>query len=225
MARARRIPATARASVKVARTPSGPATWTMVARVGEFADALAAAAAGRAKRLAVADDADFGDAPLARQRHGGDRARLGADALGIGGVLDIAAGIDRAAGRAQRGADLEARIGRVGVRLRGLGRGEQLGQRGSALFDIGNPRRPRRDRLADEAGEQHDGQDIGQRLDRLHRDRADRPAARRPAGGSPSASRKPNSRQVASAGQGRHLAKTSAASAMKPLPALMCGWK
>ena len=35
------------------------------------------------------------------------------------------------------------------------------------------------------------------------------------------ASSAPKSRQAPSAGQGRHLAKISAASAMKPLPAVM----
>ncbi len=41
----------------------------------------------------------------------------------------------------------------------------------------------------------------------------------------PTASRKPNSRQAQSAGQGRHLAKISAASAMKPLPAVISRMK
>src|SRR5271166_5190279 len=69
-------------------------------RVGEFTDPLAAAAARGGEVFAVADDADFGDAALAGLSHGGDCARLGADAFRIGGVLDISARIDRAASRA-----------------------------------------------------------------------------------------------------------------------------
>jgi hypothetical protein len=41
----------------------------------------------------------------------------------------------------------------------------------------------------------------------------------------PIASSAPNSRQAPSAGQGRHLAKISAASAMKPLPAVISRMK
>ncbi len=65
--------------------------WIGVGRVGEFADALATAAAGRAEPLAVADDENFRDAALARERHRGDRAVFSAAALRIGGVLDVAA--------------------------------------------------------------------------------------------------------------------------------------
>ena len=61
-------------------------------RVGEFANALTAAAAGRAERLAVADDEDVDDAPLAGERHRADRVRFRAGAFGVGGVLDVAAG-------------------------------------------------------------------------------------------------------------------------------------
>ena len=67
--------------MKLRRTPSGPAICTARRSVGEFADALAAAAAGRAERLAVADDQDLGDPPLAGERHCGDRAGFGAGAL------------------------------------------------------------------------------------------------------------------------------------------------
>ena len=98
--------------------------------VGELADALPAAAAGRAQGLAIADDEDFGDPPLAGERHRRDRAGFGAGPLRIGGVLDVAAGKDRAAFRAQRRADTEMRIGRIGVGLRGFRRCEQFVQRG-----------------------------------------------------------------------------------------------
>ena len=82
--------------MNLARTPSGPATWTTVS-ASEFTDPLAAAAARGGEVFAVADDADFGDAALAGLSHGGDCARLGADSVRIGGVLDISARIDRAA--------------------------------------------------------------------------------------------------------------------------------
>jgi len=95
------------------------------AGVGEFANALAAAAAWRAQVLAVADDDDVDDAPLAGQRHRGDRAGLGARALRIGGVLDVAAGVDRAARSADRRADEKVRVRRVSAFARRLGRGEQ----------------------------------------------------------------------------------------------------
>ena len=61
-------------------------------RVGEFANALAAAAAGRAEGLAVADDADLGDPPLARVRSWRRWRSSRRTAFGIGGVLDVAAG-------------------------------------------------------------------------------------------------------------------------------------
>src|ERR1700722_16292298 len=60
-------------------------------RVGEFADALAAAAARRAKCVTVADDEDFRDASLACERHCCDRARFGAGRLRISCVFDVAA--------------------------------------------------------------------------------------------------------------------------------------
>ena len=87
------------ASVKLARTPSGPRHRSGVSGVGEFADSLPAAAAGRAKPLAVADDENFRDAPSARVAPSPDRARFGACALRIGGVLDVAAGKNLALGR------------------------------------------------------------------------------------------------------------------------------
>ena len=79
-------------SVKLARTPSRPGDMDRRRRVGEFADALAAAAAGRAEPFAVADDENFRDAPPPGERHRRDRAGFRAGALRIGGVLDVAAG-------------------------------------------------------------------------------------------------------------------------------------
>ena len=102
----------------------------------EFADALAAAAAGR-DELAVADDED---SAMRRSPASAIAAIAPASAqepLRIGGVLDVAAGIDRAA-RAQRRADLEARIGRIGVAARLGRRRTSQASAISALFDIGN---------------------------------------------------------------------------------------
>ena len=83
----------------------------------------------------------------------------------------------------------------------------------SPLLDVGDADGLGRHRLADEAGEQEDGEQVGQRLDQLHRHHARPPAAARPAGRACSASVKANSRQASRAGTGRHLPKIRAASA------------
>lgn len=101
--------------------------------VGEFADALSAATAGGAELFARPDNADFSDAALAGERHRTDGAGLGAVPDRVGGVLDIAAGKYSAARRANRRADLEARIGRIGVLVSGFGRCEEFGERVSVL--------------------------------------------------------------------------------------------
>ena len=58
--------------------------------------------------------------------HRRDRGRLGANSQRISGVFHIAAGKDRAAFRAQGGADGKARIGRIGSLLRRPGLREQI---------------------------------------------------------------------------------------------------
>src|SRR5919112_2605507 len=93
---------------------------------GELADALAARAARRHQRRAVADDEDLGDAALAGGDHGGDGRFLGAGAGGISGVLDVAAGIHAAASAAHGRTDLEPRVGRVRAGLRLLGGCEEV---------------------------------------------------------------------------------------------------
>ena len=91
----------------------------------DLQEALAAAAAGGRGLGAVGQHEDLGDLAIAGPHHGGDGPGLGAGALGIGDVLDIAAGVDSAIVSQQRCPDLEARIGRIGARLNGGGSGEQ----------------------------------------------------------------------------------------------------
>lgn len=91
---------------------------------GEFADLLAAAAARRAQLVAAAGHRDLGDAPLAGHDQGHDGRGLGADALRVGGVLHVAAAVDRPALAPHRGADVEPRVGGVGGRPRGDGGGD-----------------------------------------------------------------------------------------------------
>jgi hypothetical protein len=91
----------------------------------ELGEALAAAAAGRADLDLLGDDRGGGDLVLAGGHERADRRRLGALALGVGGVLDVRPGVDRPARRAQRSADLEARVGRVRVAHRPLGGPQQ----------------------------------------------------------------------------------------------------
>src|SRR5690606_8635336 len=81
----------------------------------ELRKLLAAAAAGRHRGGAVGDDGDLDELGLARGDHGRDRPGLGAGALGIGHVLDVAARVDAAGPAAHGGADLEMRIGNVVV--------------------------------------------------------------------------------------------------------------
>src|SRR5215207_9910330 len=79
----------------------------------KLTDALSARPARRDESLPVAQHEHGRDSRLAGGDHGRNGAGFGASADRRGGVLDIAAGKDGAAGRRQRGADLEARIGRV----------------------------------------------------------------------------------------------------------------
>ena len=109
----------------------------------EFAQFLAAAAAGRHQPIARAHDRRFDDPPSAGQDHRGDRAGLGAGALRIGGVLDIAAGMDAPMLVLHRRADQKARIGRVGLRAApstAAAMSDVIGA--SFLLHIGQRRRP-----------------------------------------------------------------------------------
>ena len=83
--------------------------------VGKFEDTLATRAAGVTRVAFQADNRDLGDAGFARSDHGGNRARFGAGACGIGSVLDIAAADNTARWRADGGTDGEFRIGCIGL--------------------------------------------------------------------------------------------------------------
>ena len=97
---------------------------------GEFAETLAAGATGGCGSNRVGDDERLDDFRFARRHAGADGDGFRAQALRIGGVLDIAAGIDPARSAAYGRADRKARIGRVRMRARGPGRGEEVVRRG-----------------------------------------------------------------------------------------------
>ena len=78
------------------------------------------------KGLASADQGELGDRPLAGRHHHPDRVGLGALALRIGGVLDVAAGEHLPAAPEDGRADGKARIGRVGALARGRRGRDQL---------------------------------------------------------------------------------------------------
>ena len=75
-----------------------------------------------------------------RDQHA-DRRRLGALPLRVGGVLDVGAGVDRPVLGAQRGADVEARVRRVGAahRLAG-GRHQRVGAEQAVRVGVGEDR-------------------------------------------------------------------------------------
>ena len=106
---------------------------------GELGDALAAAAAGRHRlRRLGRRRASAAIAPRAAGDHRRDGRGLGADPFGIGRILDIGADIDASVLGAERGADREARIGRVGVgRRTAARRGDQSAV---AVSDMGTSR-------------------------------------------------------------------------------------
>jgi hypothetical protein len=70
------------------------------------------------------------DAPPAGQHQRCQRARLGAQALRVRSVLDVAAGMHAPALVEQRGADGKARVRRVGMLARGAGGGQKALQGG-----------------------------------------------------------------------------------------------
>ena len=83
--------------------------------LAEFGKLLAAAAAAGHRRGTVGDDINLDQFGLSGGHHGGDGARFGAGALGVGNILDVAARIDLTRGRADRRPHLELRIGRIGI--------------------------------------------------------------------------------------------------------------
>ena len=92
----------------------------------ELAQLLAAAAARRRQLRPDADHRGGDDARAARRHQRRQRAGFGAQALRIGRVLDVAAGVHAPLFVEQRGADLKARVRGVGT-LAHLPRGCQQG--------------------------------------------------------------------------------------------------
>ena len=97
--------------------------------VGEFGDALPAAAAGRAgiQIVEAAGDREGVDSPAAGDRHGGDGAGFGAGTQRIGPVLDIAADVNAIVLVEQRAADTIPRIPAAGMSPRAFCGFDELG--------------------------------------------------------------------------------------------------
>ena len=90
------------------RTRSGSARWIGASAAGELAQPLAAAAARRAQLARSARPPTTSATRAAAARHHrAERRRLGALALGVGGVLDVGAGVAAAVVGAHGGADGE----------------------------------------------------------------------------------------------------------------------
>ena len=89
----------------------------MHARVGrrELDELLTTSPARRAELGAFGEHDDLDDRVITRGHHRPDGAGLRALADRIGGILDVAAGVEAPAGRAHARADAEARVGRVRV--------------------------------------------------------------------------------------------------------------
>ena len=127
------------------RAAGAPEVHRRVGR-GELLQALAAAAARRADVELLGHHGDGADLALAGGDHRADGRRLRALALRIGGVLDVGADVDRPGGRAQRGADREVRVGRVGVAHDRVGGGQQRLRRRRAAGRSRSPPPARRGR-------------------------------------------------------------------------------
>ncbi len=76
-------------------------------RTGKLADLLTATAAGRHQALAVSDHQHRLHLGATGQYHRAERAGLGTDTLRVGGVLDIASGMDTAIRVEHCSADME----------------------------------------------------------------------------------------------------------------------
>ena len=119
-------PGSSSPSVTVSDSAPGRPRYTGVVRPSELGQPLPAASArGADARPARADHGHRGDRRLAGGDQRAERRGLGALPLRVGGVLDVRAGVDRAAGRAHGGADLELRVRRVGVAHRRVGGAQQ----------------------------------------------------------------------------------------------------
>ena len=107
-----KAPGSSAPTVVRARSPSRPARITGASGAANSASFCRQPPQGVTGRRAVGDHQHLGDLGAAGGDHRGDRAGLGAGALRIGDVLDVAAGEDAAVRAAHRRADPEARIGR-----------------------------------------------------------------------------------------------------------------
>src|SRR5262249_5293545 len=85
---------------------------------------LAARAARRSEAIGIGGDGDAAELADAFADGFEDGDALGADGEAVGGVFDVAAGVDAAFGVFQGGADLEVRIRGEGVGANGQGCGE-----------------------------------------------------------------------------------------------------
>ena len=112
-------------------------------RRAELAEALPAAAAGRAQPLAGRDHQDLDDPPLAGRDHRRERARLGAVAFRKAGILDIGASEDPAGCGAHGSAHLKAGVGRMGVAVGHQRRVEQIPHRSSWQVSLSPQSTPR----------------------------------------------------------------------------------
>jgi hypothetical protein len=97
---------------------------------GKLAQLLAAAAAGRDGLVGHRAHGHCQHAPAACGHHHGQGRGFGAPALRVGGVLDIAAGVDAALFVQHRRAHGKVRVRRVGLGAHGLGCGHQVGHVG-----------------------------------------------------------------------------------------------
>ncbi|MBL8289148.1 MAG: hypothetical protein JNL85_14300 [Rubrivivax sp.] len=91
----------------------------------ELGDLLPAAAAGRHQQRRCGGHRDRAHALAAGQHHRRQRRSLGAQAFGVGRVLDVAPGMHAAAFVEHRGADEELRVRRMRARPRRAGGGEE----------------------------------------------------------------------------------------------------
>ena len=84
--------------------------------------------------VAAADDHHLDDAAVAARDHGADGRGLGALALGIRGVLDVAAGVELAGVGSHAGADGEPGVGGVGPLAGPAGQVDHVAQRAHCSF-------------------------------------------------------------------------------------------
>ena len=141
--------------------------WSIVA--AKFAQLLPTPATWRTWAANWPHHQNFDDVLVTSHHHCGDGTRLGASAFRIGRVLDVASGEYLAALGANCRTHVIAGVRRVGV-VAGISGGlHQIVQSVSTLLGIGNTTRLRSKCAANKAGEQNNSKQVGQRLNKLHR--------------------------------------------------------